>query len=88
MKSRDGVALSADDINRIIQMGWEDRTTFDAIALQFGLSEAGVIKLMRQHLKRSSFMLWRARVTGRKTKHAVRRPDEVRRFKSKDQKGW
>jgi uncharacterized protein (TIGR03643 family) len=80
--------LSPDEINRIIQMAWEDRTSFDAITVQFGLSEADVIKLMRKHMKRASFTLWRARVTGRKTKHDARRLNEVTRFKSKDQKGW
>jgi hypothetical protein len=32
-------------IDRIIEMAWEDRTTFEAIALQFGLSEKQVITL-------------------------------------------
>lgn len=86
--TRDPVALSADDITRIVQMAWEDRTPFDAIARQFGVNEQGVIKLMRRHLKRSSFELWRARVAGRKTKHDARRSDQVSRFKSQDQKGW
>ena len=88
MTTQDDAALSADEINRIIQMAWEDRTPFDAIARQFGVSEQGVIKLMRRELKRSSFALWRARVTGRKTKHGARRSGEVSRFKSQDQKGW
>jgi uncharacterized protein (TIGR03643 family) len=82
------IDLSPDEINRIIQMAWEDRTSFDAIHTQFGVSEAEVIKLMRKHMKRASFTLWRARVTGRKTKHGARRSDDVTRFKSKDQKGW
>jgi uncharacterized protein (TIGR03643 family) len=80
--------LTTDDISRIIQMAWEDRTAFDTIKTQFGVNEAEVIKLMRKHMKRASFMLWRARVTGRKTKHAALRDDDVTRFKSKDQKGW
>ncbi len=88
MTTGDGASRSADEINRIIQMGWEDRTPFDAIARQFGINEQGVIKLMRRHLKRSSFVLWRARVAGRKTKHDARRSDEVGRFRSQDQKGW
>ena len=79
--------LSSEAIDRIIQMAWEDRTAFDAINAQFGVSEAEVIKLMRKHLKRSSFELWRARVTGRKTKHQSLRSDAVTRFKSSDQKG-
>ena len=62
-------SLSERDIDRIIEMAWEDRTPFDAITFQFGLSEQEVIELMRKEMKPSSFRLWRARVQGRKTKH-------------------
>jgi uncharacterized protein (TIGR03643 family) len=62
--------LKSGDLSRIIEMAWEDRTTFEAIALQFGLSEAAVVGLMRRHLKRSSFQMWRKRMAGRVTKHA------------------
>ena len=79
--------LSAADTDRVIQMAWEDRTPFDAIEAQFALNESDVIQLMRAELKRSSFEMWRKRVTGRKTKHAVQRAGEVSRFKSSDQKG-
>jgi uncharacterized protein (TIGR03643 family) len=58
-------------------MAWEDRTPFEAIERQFGLSEPQVITLMRSELKRSSFRLWRARVTGRNTKHLMLRPAEM-----------
>jgi uncharacterized protein (TIGR03643 family) len=86
--SNNGVAaLSGDDINRIVQMAWEDRTAFDTITAQFGISEAQVIKLMRKAMKRSSFELWRRRVSGRKTKHLALRQGAVIRFKSTDQKG-
>lgn len=61
-----------DMTSRIIEMAWEDRTPFDAIHASFGKSEADVIALMRAKLKRSSFKLWRKRVTGRRTKHACR----------------
>ena len=57
------------DLDRIIEMAWEDRTPFDAILLQFGINEGDVIKLMRNNLKSSSLKLWRKRVQGRKTKH-------------------
>jgi uncharacterized protein (TIGR03643 family) len=50
------------DKNRVIEMAWEDYTPFDAIKSQFGISEAEVIKLMRNELKRSSFKMWRKRV--------------------------
>ena len=73
------------DIDRIIQMAWEDRTPFDAIKVQFGVSESQVIKIMRSELKSSSFKLWRKRVNGRKTKHSATRSFEKGRFKSYDQ---
>jgi uncharacterized protein (TIGR03643 family) len=63
--------------DRIIEMAWEDRTTFDAILAQFGLKEQEVIHLMRTEMKPSSFKLWRARVQGRKTKHAKLRSYEI-----------
>ena len=62
--------IKPQDIDRIIEMAWEDRTPFEAIEYQFGLKENGVRKIMRTHLKRSSFELWRKRVKGRKTKHS------------------
>lgn len=65
--------LTDRDINRIIEMAWEDRTTFDAIEAQFGLREKDVIKLMKREMKESSWRMWRARVQGRKTKHAKKR---------------
>ena len=71
-------------IDRIIEMAWEDRTPFDAIELQFGLKENDVRKIMRTSLKESSFKMWRKRVTGRKTKHIQK--SESTRFKSKNQR--
>ena len=62
--------LESADLDRIIEMAWEDRTPFEAIAYQFGLSEPQVIQLMRSQMKPSSFRMWRKRVSGRKTKHA------------------
>lgn len=56
-------------IDRIVEMAWEDRTPFEAIDSQFGVSESGVIKIMRKNLKNRSFKLWRLRVSGRQTKH-------------------
>ena len=73
-----------EQINRIIEMAWEDRTPFEAIEYQFGIKENDVRKIMRANLKRRSFELWRERVKGRKTKH--RSTSESTRFKSADQK--
>lgn len=61
------------DISRIVEMAWEDRTAFEAIEAQFGLNESAVVTLMRQHMKPSSFWMWRKRTKGRVTKHAVLR---------------
>lgn len=75
------------DIDRIIEMAWEDRTPFEAIKMQFGFSEANVIALMRKELKRSSFNLWRKRVnSGISKKHAQKRNPEIARFKCTLQK--
>lgn len=76
--------MNIKDIDRIIEMAWEDRTPFEAIEYQFGIKENDVRKIMRSNLKRSSFELWRKRVKGRKTKHSS--TNESNRFKSKNQK--
>ncbi|MCA1803244.1 MAG: TIGR03643 family protein [Rhodothermaceae bacterium] len=72
----------AHETDRIIGMAWEDRTPFEAIEAQFGLSEGDVIDLMRHNLREKSFKRWRGRVSGRKTKHRKLRKDEVNRFVS------
>jgi len=77
--------VNKEDIDRVIEMAWEDRTPFDVIEFQFGIKENDVRKIMRTHLKESSFKLWRKRVKGRKTKHSKFSITE-NRFKSKNQK--
>ena len=67
-------------------MAWEDRTPFDAIELQYNLKENEVRQLMRKHMKRSSFVMWRKRVKSRKTKHLSLRIFVKGRFKSSNQK--
>jgi len=75
------------DIDRIIEMAWEDRTPFEAITIQFGLSEAATIKLMRTQLKRNSFNLWRKRVnSGVSQKHLLKRTADIKRLKCSRQK--
>lgn len=78
--------LNEIDIDRIIEMAWEDRTPFDAILFQFNLKEQDVIDLMRREMKPSSFKMWRKRVSGRKTKHAKLRVFTDGRFKCSRQK--
>ncbi|MEL6501909.1 MAG: TIGR03643 family protein, partial [Cyanobacteria bacterium J06623_1] len=65
--------LDVRTIDRVVEMAWEDRTPFAAIEMQFGLKEKEVIALMRKEMKRSSFKMWRKRVSGRKTKHLAQR---------------
>lgn len=72
--------------DRIIEMAWEDRTTFEVIQMQFGLKEQEVIDLMRLEMKPSSFRMWRARVQGRKTKHEKLRTFDEGRFKCSRQR--
>jgi uncharacterized protein (TIGR03643 family) len=81
MKKLDDIA-----IDRIVEMAWEDRTTFEAIHFQFGLKEEEVIHLMRKEMKPKSFRMWRERVQGRKTKHEKLRTFEKGRFKCSRQK--
>jgi uncharacterized protein (TIGR03643 family) len=78
--------LSAIDVDRIIEMAWEDRTPFEAIKIQFGLSESDVRKLMKSQLKWSSYKLWRERVENCKTKHLKTQTDDMTRFKSNRQR--
>jgi uncharacterized protein (TIGR03643 family) len=85
MKKRNSI-LSNSDIDRIIEMAWEDRTPFEAIEYQFGLQEKEVIELMRKEMKSSSFRMWRKRTNGRDTKHAELRSAGVTRFKCSLQK--
>jgi len=78
--------LGEAEIDRIIEMAWEDRTPFEAIEQQFGLTEAETIALMRRELKPQSWRNWRSRVQGRKTKHLQLREDDVDRFRCSRQR--
>ena len=84
--SRSNISLSTfnteyspEDLSRIIEMAWEDRTPFEAIENLYGLNQHQLIELMRKELKRSSFELWRKRTTGRTTKHLKLRSPEINR---------
>ena len=77
----DKSTFSEIELDRIIEMAWEDRTPFEAITFQFGISERQTIDIMRTEMKRSSFNMWRKRVQGRTTKHAKLRVDGIDRFK-------
>lgn len=78
--------LNIEEIDRVIEMAWEDRTPFEAILFQFNLKEQEVIDLIRRELKPSSFKLWRERVQGRATKHSKKRTFQKGRFKCSRQR--
>jgi uncharacterized protein (TIGR03643 family) len=81
------MSLTPADIDRIIQMAWEDRTPFEAILAQFGLGESDVVALMRRELKSSSFKLWRERVHQKVShKHLHKRSDDIERFRCSRQR--
>jgi uncharacterized protein (TIGR03643 family) len=80
LKNKKMKTLTVEEIDRIIEMAWEDRTPFEAIEMQFGLLEKEVIELMRREMKNSSFRMWRKRMKGRFTKHAALRSSGVNRF--------
>ena len=82
-----GTKFDDKDLDRIIEMAWEDRTPFEAIKFQFGISEQEVIKIMCRNLKQKSFKLWRKRVnSGVSQKHLKKRNPEIKRFKCSRQK--
>ena len=80
-------SFSERELDRIIEMAWEDRTPFEAIEFQFGLPEKEVIKIMRNTLKRTSFNRWRKRVnSGVSQKHLKKRSSEINRFRCSRQR--
>ena len=79
-------SLSHKQIDRVIEMAWEDRTPFEAVKFQFDLTEDDVITIMRREMKSKSFAMWRKRVQGRKTKHTKLRENSVNRFKCSRQR--
>ncbi len=76
---REQITLTESELSRVIEMAWEDRTPFDAIQMSFGLSESDVIDLMRKEMKKTSFKMWRKRVTGRGTKYSALRDPSITR---------
>ena len=73
--------MDQDNLNRIIEMAWEDRTPFDVIYKEFDINQNELERLMRNNLKPNSFKLWRKRVSGRKTKHIAKRSNQINRHK-------
>lgn len=81
-------SFTMEEIDRIVEMAWEDRTPFEAIEQQFGIKEKEVIKLMRKEVQPSSFRMWRKRINHRHTKHQALRSEQVKRFRSLMQKTY
>ena len=88
-------AFSSEDLDRLVRMGWEDRTTFESIKAQFGLSENEFVRLMRSQLSDSAFRRWRKRVHNQgHLKHERKRGFKTTRYKCSRQsvdgitKGW
>ena len=80
------IDILPEDIDRIIEMAWEDRTPFEAIQAQFGINESAVIVLMRKNMSDKAFTRWRKRVSSRKTKHEKIRNSKVSRHQSSCQR--
>lgn len=79
--------MTPEELDRIIEMAWEDRTPFEAITFQFGISEMETVAIMRRELKLSSFRLWRKRThSGVSQKQGKKRSVEIDRFKCKLQR--
>ena len=78
------VKFNKEDISRIIEMAWEDRTPFEAIKKEFNLNQSQVKEIMKKELNSGSFLVWKKRVKGRKTKHASLRGIKVGRHQSYD----
>ena len=87
--------FTASDTDRLIRMGWEDRSTFDAIEKQFNISPNEFVKFMRHNLDTNAFKRWRRRVFEQgQLKNEVKRGFKTTRFKCSRQsvdgitKGW
>jgi uncharacterized protein (TIGR03643 family) len=88
-------SLSKEDVDRMVRMGWEDRTTFEAIKIQFAFSENEFVRFMRTQLEAEAFSRWRKRIHNQgRLKHQAKRGFAVARFKCSRQsvdgitKGW
>jgi len=86
MENKQRIPLNLRDIDRIVEMAWEDRTPFEAIAFQFDVTEKEVIEIMRREMKPSSFRMWRKRVQGRSTKHRLKRSFTTGRYRCSRQR--
>lgn len=86
MENKPRIPLNLRDIDRIVEMAWEDRTSFEAITFQFNVSEKEIIEIMRREMNPSSFRMWRKRVKGRSSKHRLKRNFSTSRYRSSRQR--
>jgi len=86
MKDEPRIPLNLRDLDRIVEMAWEDRTPFEAISYQFNITEKEIIEIMRREMKPSSFRMWRKRVQGRATKHRLKRNFRTGRYRCSRQR--
>lgn len=61
--------FTLEETSRIIEMAWQDRITFEAIEVNFGINESQVMRIMKQNLKPSSYRMWRKRVNQKSFKN-------------------
>ena len=78
------IKFNKEDLSRIIEMAWEDRTPFEAIKKEFNINQSQVKEIMKKELNSCSFLVWKKRVKGRKTKHAFLRGFKGGRHQSYD----
>ena len=72
--------MNNDKKYRLIEMAWQDRTPFDVIEKEYGLSENEIKNLMRSLISPKAYKRWRKRVSGRKTKHIKKCTHKPTRF--------
>ncbi len=87
--------LSLEDKDRLVRLGWEDRSTFEVIEKQFTFTPNEFVQFMRSQLETSDFNRWRKRVHNQgKLKNETKRGFKTDRFKCSRQsvdgitKGW
>jgi uncharacterized protein (TIGR03643 family) len=79
-RPQDALAMQERELNRLIEMAWQDRLPFEIIEEQYGLTENQLKKKMRSLISEKSYKRWRRRVQGRATKHTKKLYHKPNRF--------
>ncbi len=89
------LSFSAEELDRLVRMGWEDRTSFDTIEKQFDLTPNEFVRFMRTQLDKKAYDRWRKRANEQgQLKHEKNLDGKTTRFKCSRQshdgltKGW